>query len=109
MLLLTLMTLFWYKPQLMLMTMVFLQTLLKLCEAKQKAAMRKERLWQLLLQKNVMQATPTILVVAAPFSSAHFDTTTQRICHKAQHYSSRVDTAAARKKRQGKDSRHMTW
>ena len=38
----------------------------ELCTAKRKVKERKDHLWQLLLQRNTIQGTPTILVVAVP-------------------------------------------
>ena len=69
--------LFWPEPQLTLgMMTIYLQTIYKLHEAKQKARERKRLLWQLLLQRSGAQVTPTVLVVAGLSSSAPFVTAT---------------------------------
>ena len=65
-------------PQLTLMMTAFLWTLLELRVAKRKVAMRKMKLQQLLLRRSTKQATPIILVAAAPFNSAASVTSTPR-------------------------------
>ena len=78
-LLLTLMRLFWPEPQLTsTMTTMHLQTIHKLCKAKQKVMMRKRLLWQLLLQRSGVQATTTVLVAAGLSSSVHSATATPK-------------------------------
>ena len=76
-------------PMMLMTMMMYLQTIHKLCKAKQKAMMRKRLLWQLLLQRSVMPATPTILVVVAPYYSQAFVTNYPKYLLRAQHCSSR--------------------
>ena len=89
-LLLTPTTLFRRSPQpdLLLMTM-YLRTIRELRETKRKAAERKRRLWQLLLQRNGAPATPIVLVAAAPCCSRACAINTQRTFPRGQHCSSR--------------------
>ena len=57
---------------------MYLQTIQELSMMKRKAAERKRRLQQLLLQRNSRQQTHIILVAVGPSFSAAFDTTTPR-------------------------------
>ena len=66
------------EPMMSMMMMTYLWTLHELHKTRWKAKERKEWLWQLLLQRNAGPATPTILVVAAPFCSQVFTTSTPR-------------------------------
>ena len=66
----------------MILIKMHLQTLHELCEIKEKVKERKDRLWQLLLQRNTVQPTPTTQAVVAPFSSPAYVTSIQRIFHK---------------------------
>ena len=73
----------------MSMMMMYLWSLQELCTMKQKVKERKECLQQLLLQRSGMPATPTVLVVAAPFFSAPCTTSTLRTYHRVPPFSSR--------------------
>ena len=97
-------------PMMSPMMTMYLQTLHELCKMRQKVRERKRQLWQLLLQRNGEQATPTVLVVAGLSSSAHFATTTQRTFPRAPPSSSKSGCCEQqRRKKLGKSLRHSTW
>ena len=79
--------------------MMYLRTLRELCAVKRKAVERKERLWQLLLQRSGMPATPIVLVVAAPFFSVPFVTSIPRTFPRAPPSSSRSGYHEQQRKR----------
>ena len=69
----------------------------------------KEWLQQLLLQRSGVPATPTILVIVVPSSSAVYGTSIPRTYHKGQHYLSRSGyPKLPRRRTQGRSSKHMT-
>ena len=69
---------------------------------------RKNSLWQLLLQRNIMQQTHTTPVAVVPFSSPAYITSTQRIFCRVQHYSPRSSYhKLLGRKRLGKNYRPM--
>ena len=96
-----------FHPEPMMLTMMtYSWTLHKLHEMKQKTRERKERLWQLLSQRSSVPATPTILVVAAPFFSVPFVTS----YHRIPPFSSRSGyRTPPRKRRQVKNLKLITW
>ena len=108
-LLLVLTTLFRQESPLQTMMTKYLQTLCKLREVKQKATRRKRLLWQLLLRRSVMPATPIVLVAVGPCCSQVFATNTPRTFPRAQPFSSRSGFhKQPRRRRQERNSRLTT-
>ena len=88
----------------------YLEMSRELYKAQRKAKERKDRLWQLLLQRNAMQAIPTGPVAVVPSYTQALITSSPRIYPRELHSSSRTGyPESARRRRQRRRSERSTW
>ena len=82
----------------------------ELYKAQKKAKERKDHLWQLLLQRNTVQAIPTGQVVVAPCYMPVLDISIQRTFLRKQPYWSKSGYHGSQKRKtHRKHSKHSTW